>query len=187
MNNRATYSDNLQAPRLTTRFLTIADAPAWVAYCSNPLATTYTALPGKTPEEMAVAFTEFTLARYKENRLGLQALILKETGGFIGLCGLLLQDVNGRQEVEIGYHLIRRHWGHGYASEAAQMFRNYGFENNFADSIISIIAPGNQSSKNVAMRNGMRLAKTGVEFKGQTVDLFRIAREEWALLNNHSW
>lgn len=174
-----TYTDNLETPRLTTRFLTEADAAVWVEYCSDPIATTYTAMADKTPEEMAREFIAFTMKRYVENRYGLQALISKETGEFIGMCGLMVQEVNGEPVVEIGYHLLRKHWGKGYASEAAQAFRDYGFTNNVADAIVSIIHPDNEPSKKVAIRNGMKLVETNASFRDKEYNLFRITREEW--------
>jgi [ribosomal protein S5]-alanine N-acetyltransferase len=179
------YPDHLETPRLVTRFVTAADAAIWFEYCNDPVATTYTAIPEKTPAEMAQYVIDLTLKRYAEGRLGLQALISKETGEFIGQCGLLVQEVNGKQEIEVGYHLLRRHWGKGYGTEAAQIFRDYGFEHNFADSIISLIHPQNLPSKRVAVRNGMRLAGT-TDFKStihpglsRKHDVFRITRAEW--------
>ncbi len=176
------YKDHLESDRLITRFLTMADAPAWVEYCSDPVATRFTAVPDKTPEEMSQFLFEVTMKRYAENRLGAQALILKDTGEFIGKCGLFLQELNGEPVIEIGYHLLRRFWGKGYASEAARLFRDYCFENKFADSICSIIDPQNVPSQNVALRNGMKLVDTNTEFRGNYYHLYRISREEWELL-----
>ena len=176
------YKDGLETPRLITRFLTEADIPVWLEYCQDPVATAFTSIPGKTPLELAQFFIELSLKRYEENRFGGQALIHKETGDFIGLCGLLLQEVNEINEIEVGYHLLRKHWGKGYATEAAQKFRDYGFEHNLADSIISIIDPLNVQSKKVAVRNGMKLAETNAIFRGEEYNLFRITRAEWEQL-----
>ncbi len=179
------YTDCLQSPRLITRFVTQDDVPVWLEYCKDPVATKFTALPGKTPEELAQFFIERTMQRYAEGRYGLQALISKESGEFVGQCGLLLQNVNGVDEVEIGYHLLPRFWGKGYASEAAQLFRDYGFENNVAASIISIIDPGNAASQKVAERNGMTLVMKNVFFHDTHYNIFRITRKEWELLKRN--
>lgn len=173
------YTDKLETPRLITRFLTADDVSAWVEYCSDHIATKYTLVRDKTPREMAEWFIHYALERYAQNRLGLQALIAKDTNEFIGMCGLLVQEPGGKTEIEVGYHLLRRFWGKGYATEAAQMFRDYGFEHGDMDSIISIIHPLNGPSQAVAMRNGMRLTETEVEFKGNTYDIYRITRAEW--------
>jgi RimJ/RimL family protein N-acetyltransferase len=52
---------------------------------------------------------------------------LKETGECIGDCGLIQQQINDVAEVEIGYHISKKHWRQGYASEAAQACKEYGF------------------------------------------------------------
>ncbi len=180
-----TYADGLETPRLITRFLTQDDVVAWMEYCNDPTATRFTSFPHKeTASEMAQYWIYLSLKRYEENRLGLQALLDKETGAFIGQCGLLQQEVNGRQEIEVGYHLIRKYWGKGYATEAAQMFRDYGFENSVADSMISIIHPLNVQSQAVALRNGMKLVETNAIFREKEYYLFRITREEWEAIRH---
>jgi ribosomal-protein-alanine N-acetyltransferase len=180
------YTDNLESPRLITRFLTEADATAWEEYCADPIATQFTSGLGLSSDmstnEKAAYWIGFALKRYATNRLGLQALISKKTGELIGQCGLLVQEANGRQEIEIGYHLVRRHWGKGYASEAAQLFRDYGFTHGFADSLVSLIHPENDNSKRVAMRNGMKLDDAEANFRDKSTNLYRITRSEWELL-----
>jgi ribosomal-protein-alanine N-acetyltransferase len=175
-----TYIDGLETDRLITLFLTPGDIPAWAEYFKDPIATQFATTGDKTPEELATDWVNFALKRYEENRLGLQALVHKETGEFIGQCGILVQEVNGKSEIEIGYHLFRKYWGQGYATEAARKFRDYGFENNVADSIVSIIHPLNIRSKKVAERNGMKLVDTKAIFRGKEHELYRITREKWA-------
>lgn len=176
------YTDYLQSSRLTTRFVTQDDVSVWLEYCHDPVATKFTAVPGKTPDELAQFFIDRALARYEAGEYGLQALISKETGEFIGQCGLIKQQVNGIDEVEVGYHLLPRHWGKGYAIEAARLFRDYGFEHNVADSIISIIDPQNFPSKKVALRNGMALESANTPFRDAEYNIFRITRSEWESL-----
>lgn len=173
------YADCLESNRLTTRFVTQGDVTIWTEYCRDPVATRFTVIPGKTPEELSWFFIDRTMQRYAEGRGGLQALISKDTGEFVGQCGLLVQNVNGVDEVEIGYHLLPRFWGKGYAAEAAQLFRDYGFRHNVATSLISIIDPGNSASQKVATRNGMILVEKNILFHDVEHDIFRITRREW--------
>ncbi len=178
-----TYTDGLETARLRTRFLVPEDAATWMEFVKDPINTTFFPNEDKLPDgEWVNRWIAFSIQRYGNNRYGLQAIINKESGEFIGLCGLLLQEVNGVNEVEVGYHLLRKQWYKGYASEAAQMFRDYGFETNAADSIISIIHPLNFQSKNVARKNGMTLSQQGTFFRDKEVDIFRISRKEWEKL-----
>ena len=176
------YKDHLESPRLITRFLTKEDEAPWMEYCSDTEATRFTGIPGKNPEELARFMIEVGMKRYAEGRLGPQVLLSKETGEMVGMCALLVQEPGGVSEIEVGYHLLRRFWGNGYATEAAQLLRDYGFENGDMDSIISIIDPLNVASQAVALRNGMRVSERGVEFKGNTYDIYRITRTEWEQL-----
>ncbi len=181
-----TYTDGIETPRLISRFLIPTDATPWTSFFTDPINCTFINIidPSAPAVERAHIMIDFTLKRYQENRLGLQALIEKESGELIGMCGLLTQDVNGIPEVEVGYHLLRKYWGKGYALEAAQAFRDYGFNNNFAPSIVSIIHPLNFLSKKVALRNGMTLTETGASWRDHEVDIFRITRKEWEQLRH---
>lgn len=177
------YNDGLQTERLATRFLVPADAAIWAGFLKDEQASRFATFSGYTdPADRAKAWIDFTLARYENERYGLQALIEKATGEFIGQCGLILQEVDGQCEVEVGYHLFPRYWGQGYATEAARAFRDYGFENNQATSIISVINPLNEPSKKVARRNGMRLVKEDGRMRDGSYNIFRITRAEWEAL-----
>lgn len=174
------YNDGLETNRLTTRFLTIEDASAWATFLADPVAGRFAPDDKAVPvAERAEKWIEFCLKRYREQRYGLQALIEKETGVFVGQCGLILQEVNGRNEIEIGYHLFSQYWGKGYATEAARAFRDYAFENDMAPAVVSLIHPDNASSQKVALRNGMTLRETATAFRNYECDVFRITKDEW--------
>jgi ribosomal-protein-alanine N-acetyltransferase len=178
--NNFHYKDALETPRLTTRFLTAGDATAWEGFFNSDIATAYIPIDRSlSVAEQASVWIGRQLARYREGTLGMQVLIGKEAGDFIGMCGLLVQEVDGKREIEVGYHLLPRHWGKGYATEAAMKFRDYGFENNIADSIVSIIHPFNERSQKVAVRNGMTLVANDAVCRGSAYHLFRITRTEW--------
>jgi len=113
--------------------------------------------------------------RYTANGHGLWAMILKPTGELIGDCGVTVQPVDGIDELEIGYHLHRGHWGHGYATEAAQACRDWVFANRNAGYAVSLIRPENLPSRRVAERNGMALWKE-IEWRGLPHCVYRIAR-----------
>ena len=52
--------------------------------------------------------------------LGLWATIHKESGKFIGRCGLLPWTINGQMKLEVAYTIAQEYWGQGLASEAAE-------------------------------------------------------------------
>lgn len=97
--------------------------------------------------------------RYAEVGHGLWAMILKSSGEMIGDCGLTVQEVEGANEIEIGYHVRRDFWGQGLATEAARACRDYGFARLPVERLISLIRPENAPSRRVAEKNGMTVWK----------------------------
>jgi [ribosomal protein S5]-alanine N-acetyltransferase len=99
------------------------------------------------------------LRRYSENGHGLWAMILKSNGELAGDCGLTVQNVDGVDEIEIGYHVRRDLWGQGLATEAACACRDLGFARLPVERLISLIRPENLQSRRVAEKNGMTVWK----------------------------
>jgi ribosomal-protein-alanine N-acetyltransferase len=105
----------------------------------------------------------------KHPELGLWATIHKETGRFIGRCGLLPWTIDGQFEVEIAYMLAKEFWGQGLATEAAQGIAHYAHEKLGRSRLICLIDKDNQASTNVATKIGMSFEKTGYDDKGPYV------------------
>lgn len=117
------YTDGLHTPRLVTRFLTLADALAWTAFFNSDIATAYIPIDPAIPlSDKSAWWIGRQLNRYKEGSLGMQALISKETGELVGMCGLLVQEVNGQREIEVGYHLLPVHWHKGMLPKLHKRF-----------------------------------------------------------------
>ena len=101
------------------------------------------------------------------------ALIEKKTGKFMGRCGLTPMDIEGREEIEVGYMLAQEYWGRGLATEAARAILHYGFEQVGLVRLICVINPGNQASGRVAEKIGMRLEIDG-DINGEPTLLYSI-------------
>jgi len=173
------YTGGIQTERLITRFLQPEDYKIWIPFLADPECTRFIPYYGiDDPAESAKHVIEKQLGRYAEKRYGLQLLLERNTMEPIGMCGLLLQDVDGIHELEVGYHLLKPHWSKGYAMEAAKAFKNYGFENDQADSIISMIDIGNTKSQQVALKNSMT-QEPEREWSGFQINIYRITKAEW--------
>jgi ribosomal-protein-alanine N-acetyltransferase len=169
----------LKTSRLILREFVPQDADALALVISDPETMRYYPSPfDRTGVEEWIARN---IRRYQANRHGLWALELKSTGEMIGDCGITLQHVDGEQLLEIGYHLRRDMWGHGFATEAARACRDFGFTEFRADCLISLVRPENVASCRVAGRNGMKTWKETVRM-GLRHCVYRISREEWATL-----
>lgn len=100
---------------------------------------------------------------------------MKETGEFLGLYDLPPQNPNGKEEVEVGYLFVRKHWGHGYATEATLACMKYGFEALGLKRIISLIDPNHKKSIAVAERNGLK-RESETFYKGRKALIYVLER-----------
>jgi RimJ/RimL family protein N-acetyltransferase len=172
------YQDKLETQRITTRFLTANDIEAWSHFFEDEDAIEFIPILGLSSNlEKATHMLTKQFERYKENRYGHQAIIDRKTNCFVGICGLLTQDVDGQIETEVGYHIFKKHWGQGYAPEAAKLFIDYAFNNNIVTSIISVIDIGNIKSQRVAEKNGLTIEKKIKYSDGEDVYIYRIKKE----------
>ena len=88
--------------------------------------------------------------------LGLWATVEKETGTFVGRCGLLPWTIDGRPEVELAYLIDKARWGEGLASEACGGIIQYAQSVLGLRRLIALVMPGNEGSAAVARKVGMR-------------------------------
>jgi len=155
--NSQTYI--LETKRLLLRRQVMEDLDAlWALYC-NPEITKYIPDAPKTYEDAKKELKWFMNGHPKYPELGLWATIDKETGRFIGRCGLLPWTIEGQNEVEVAYSLAQDFWGQGLATEAAQGILQYGFEKLNLSRLICLIDPENIASQRVAEKIGMSLEK----------------------------
>ena len=115
----------LQTPRLILRQITIDDAPLILELNSDPEIVKYVHEPTlKTVEQAEEIITSIILPQYKNN-LGRWAIITKDNNDFIGWCGLKYRPE--MDEIDLGYRLVQKAWGKGFATEAAAKTLEYGF------------------------------------------------------------
>ncbi len=96
------------------------------------------------------------LAHQDAHGYGLYAVLLRETGGLIGDCGLEHMIVEGEPVVELGYDIRSDHWNRGFATESAAAVRDYAFRALGLRRLVSLIRAGNDASRRVAEKIGMR-------------------------------
>jgi ribosomal-protein-alanine N-acetyltransferase len=157
--------------RLVLRIPTLEDVDPLARMYADPLVMRYIGTGATRTREQVIQGVEWMIARHHEHGYGLWVAETKADGRVIGRCGLIVQDVEGRQEVELAYLLGREHWGHGYATEAALEIRRVAFGELRLNRLIALIHAGNTASKRVAEKAGLRREKT-VDFHGIPAELF---------------
>ena len=149
----------LETKRLILKHQVIEDLDAlWALYC-NPNITKYIPDAPRTREEAQEELEWHMHGHPKHPELGLWATIHKDTGKFIGRCGLLPWTIEGQYDVEVAYTLAQDFWGQGLATEAARGILEYGFEQLYLSRMICLIDPENIASQRVAEKIGMTLEK----------------------------
>jgi len=143
----------LETERLVLRPFALNDVEAMQAILGDPIAMEF--YPAPLTREGVESWVRKNLERYGKDGYGLNAMVLKASGEVMGDCGCVVQLVEEREQVEIGYHVRRDLWGNGYATEAARTCMDYAFHQLGAQRVISMIRPENLSSRRVAEKNGL--------------------------------
>lgn len=162
-----------ETERLIFRKISDSDFNAWVKFFEDPNTSLHWVEEKETPIIACEKWYQKQSWRYENDKGGMNALIEKSSGRLVGHCGLLVQTVDGVSELEIGYSLLPEFWHKGFAFEAAERCKEYAFQNDYSDSLISIISLTNLPSQKVALKNGMLIEKETV-YRQNRVYIFRV-------------
>lgn len=163
----------IETERLLLRPLKWDDLDAYVAMHADPRVADW--IGGvRTPEETA-RWLEARIEAFAEREYGHMTVLDRETGAFLGRCGLTHWEIEGRDELEVGYGLVFSAWGHGYATEAARAVRDYALGELGKTRLISLVAYANERSARVALKLGMSHERD-VEWHGKPHRLFALSR-----------
>jgi ribosomal-protein-alanine N-acetyltransferase len=166
----------IETERLVLRKLTPDDLDALAALYADPEIRRWFPDGTRTREETREELEWIIDVYYARYGYGLWATVLKETGAFIGRCGLLPWEIDGRTEVEVAYLLDRGHWGRGLATEAARAIADHAFATLGVDRLICLIDPGNTASRALATRLGMTLLWKDYVDEHGTCDVYAVRR-----------
>ena len=136
------------------------------AFYSDPEVVKYIPDAPRSYEETREELEWFMNGHPKFPELGLWATVHKETGQFIGRCGLLPWTIDGQNEVEVAFALSKAYWGQGLATEAAQAIARYGFEQLHLSRLICVIDHDNKGSIGVARKIGMAFERVAQDKYG---------------------
>jgi RimJ/RimL family protein N-acetyltransferase len=106
-------------------------------------------------------------------------------GAFLGTCGLSVESWYP-QDLEIGWRFARRHWGRGYASEAAAAWLDYAFSVLRVSRVISISDAPNVKRISVMKKIGLRfdhsarLSDNGESFEAA---VYSLNSAEWQTMS----
>jgi len=172
-----------ETERLTFRLLKDSDFNEWVELFSDIEVSKVLGMDQiGTPKEQCEKWFEWTFDRYKNDLGGQNILIDKSSKKIIGQSGLLVREMNGIKEIEVAYSILPNSRQKGFATEASKKCRDFAFQNNFSQRLISIINTKNPNSAKVALNNGMLTNRT-IDFHGNPVHIYQITIDEWRKLH----
>ncbi len=172
-----------ESARLYARELTADDLDHIKEQLQDP--EVMAAYEGAFSDMMVKSWLHRQQENYRQTGFGLNALIVKDSGDFVGQCGVTMQEFEGRLVHEVGYLLSRRFWKHGYAAEAAAAARDYAFEVLQAPLVCCQIRDNNLPSQKVAERIGFtRMGEIVKHYRGFNLPhvVYALKREQYEQL-----
>jgi RimJ/RimL family protein N-acetyltransferase len=146
----------LETERLILRTWAKGDAAEIARHCNSPAVMRWTGAVQSIEEiEAGIARSR---ALQAEHGFCYWALERKADGAFLGFCGLRLSTAPFalKGSVEIGWRLREDVWGQGYAREAAEASLDHAFRALNAERVVSLTVAGNEASRGLMERLGMR-------------------------------
>lgn len=150
----------LSTERLILRTWKPSDTLLMTAISSDPMVMEY--FPATQDFTATQALINHINQHYEKFGYAAYAVEIKDTHEFIGFVGLNHPtfeipnfQLKGLPIVEIAWRLSSKHWGQGYATEAAKAVLHYAFiELNLLE-IISFTVPANAKSRRVMEKIGL--------------------------------
>jgi RimJ/RimL family protein N-acetyltransferase len=175
--------EKIETPRLILRRPVTEDVRPLAEINADPEVMKYIGDGRVRTSEQTAEGIERAIREWEERGHGMFSVDRRDTGEFIGWVALteptFLPEV--LPAIEIGWRLGRRHWGLGFATEAAREALRHGFETCGFDTLISIRDVRNDASRRVMEKLGLRFDfNTRVPSHGQPVAVYSISRAEFA-------
>jgi len=145
----------LETERLILRQMNTDDAEFMLALLNEPDWIKYIGGRGiQTIEAANQYIQDGPMTMYEEHGIGLYVVELKESETPIGICGLIQRDF--LKDVDLGFAILSKYWGTGYAFEAAKATLTYGTEVLGFRRIVGFTSLDNEKSANLLLKLGMK-------------------------------
>ena len=104
---------------------------------------------------------------------------------FLGICGLLMQMVDNKSEMEVGYRFSDSFWGQGYATEVCKKLLRFAFEKVLLEEVVASVDDENLASKRVLEKSGL-IDRGRTRCWGEISPIYRLTRDEWSEFQNQT-
>ncbi|HEY6074399.1 MAG TPA: GNAT family N-acetyltransferase [Anaerolineales bacterium] len=166
--------DRFSTARLLAERLTALHLPNLRQMDQNELFMAH--LGGVRDEAGTRAYFNMNVAHWEEHGFGLWMLRDGQDGTVIGRAVLRHLDVDGADEVEVGYGFLPEFWGQGLATEVARACVGIGLERVALSSVVAITLPTNVASRRV-MEKARLTYERKISHQGIPHLLFRVGQD----------
>jgi ribosomal-protein-alanine N-acetyltransferase len=149
----------IETARLLLRSMETTDDQGMFELDSDPAVHKYLGNKPIISIDEARAAIRHIRDQYISNGIGRWAIVDKETNLFVGWGGFKLITVETNNHVnyhDLGYRLLRKHWGKGIASDITAACLDFGFQILKLDKIYAIADEKNLASQKVLSKSGFR-------------------------------
>lgn len=172
-----TLLDPITTDRLILRPRQPADAEAlWEVYRDSAVMRFLGGVRADSFEQFQTQLAERT-KRERAYAPGLALRVMEDrtTGAILGHCGVVPVQRTG-PEIELVYHLAKRYWSRGYATEAALAIRDFAMDTLALDRIIGLVDPDNLASKRILDNIGMRFIEQTTRYYDRAALVYELTR-----------
>ncbi len=113
--------------------------------------------PKTLTREESAGLADHASELFRRHGFGPWAMEIPDVAPFIGFTGLAVPNFSApfMPCVEVAWRIAREHWGQGYATEAARVAVEFGFEKSGLEEIVSFTVVDNRASRRVMEKIGM--------------------------------
>ena len=131
-------------------------------------------LGGVRSSEQTASYLSRNLRHWSE--FGFGVWMLRESHGtdLVGRAILRHLDVEGRDEIEVGYSLYPKYWGLGLATEIGQRCLEFARHDLGLNTCVGVTTLGNRASQHVLEKLGMSLERQ-VEVEETPYRIYRVS------------
>ncbi len=171
---------HIETERLILRDIELTDAKGIFELDSDQDVHEYLGKhPIKTLKE-AEDIIRFIRNQYKTNGIGRWAVINKSTNQFMGWSGLKYEQElrEGFSYYDLGYRLIKRYWGQGFATETAMASLEYGFNTLNLKEVCAAADINNNASNIILQKIGLQFKET-FYYDNELHNWYTITKSQW--------
>jgi len=170
-----------ETERLIIREIARTDIDAMFELHSDPEVHIYLGNKTITSQEKLMEVIDSLRQQYIDFGVGRWAMIDKKSNDFIGWTGLefVTKETNKHKNYyDLGYRLLKRYWGQGYATESAFASIDYAFNKLNLNGVYAIADIENKASNKILRKVGLKFIET-FDLEGIQHNWYKLEKAEY--------